>query len=98
MQNLKQRDLDVATYTEEFHKYTLCCGYMEEEKAKVARYLNGLRFKIQDEISLLTLETVEKCFQVALRAKEKLKRKGEQQSRGRGGRNFRGGDSFEDRN
>jgi hypothetical protein len=30
-------------------------GYIEETPEKVARYINGLRFDIQDEINLLSL-------------------------------------------
>lgn len=68
MQNLKQKDMDVVAYTEEFHKLNLRFGHVENEMEKVARYLNGLRFNIQYEISLLVPKTIDECFKVALRA------------------------------
>jgi hypothetical protein len=38
-------------------------------------YINGLRYEIQDEISLLTIKIVEDAYQASLKAKEKLARK-----------------------
>jgi hypothetical protein len=49
----------------------------------VARYLNGLRYDIQDEISMVTIRTVEDAYQMALKAEEKLSRKQGQRGRGR---------------
>jgi len=69
--------MDVSTYTEEFHKLSLRCGHATDEKGRVARYINGLQYSIQDEITILTRETMDKCFQVALRVEEKHKRKGD---------------------
>ena len=43
---------------------------------------------IQDEISILRPNMMNKCFQLNLRKEEKLKRKSEQNNRGRGGRNL----------
>lgn len=45
-QNLRQNELNVSSYTEEFQK--LCPGskIQEDENVKVARYLNGLRWNI----------------------------------------------------
>ena len=63
-------------YMEEFHKLTLREKKQEEELERVARYLNGLRMSILEEISLLALDTLGKCFQLALKVKEKLKRQG----------------------
>lgn len=43
LQNLKQRDLIVSAYTEEFNKLSLRERRQEEEIERVERYLNGLR-------------------------------------------------------
>ena len=94
LQNLKQRELDVSSYTEEFHKLSLRAKKHENEVEKLARYMNGLRTNIQDEISILTPDSVHKCFQLALRAEEKFKRRHEQQQKQRGGRSFRGRGTF----
>lgn len=48
LQNLRQRELDVNSYTKEFPKLSLRSKKHEEEVEKVARYLNGLRKNIQD--------------------------------------------------
>ena len=48
------------------------------------RYINGLIFEIQDEISLFNLKTIEYAYQEALRVEEKILRKQNQKNRGRG--------------
>ena len=63
MQNLKQRDLDaVSTYTKKFQRPGLNAKHHEDEAKKVASYLNGLKYRFQDEISILAPDTVNKCF------------------------------------
>ena len=92
--NLEQREMDVMTYTEKLHTLSIRGG-VEDEDEKVARYMSGLRYTIQDEIRLNVPRTLGECFQLAVRTKEKLKRKNERHSnssggggtmRGRGGR------------
>ena len=91
-QSLKQKDLDVAAYTEEFHKLCLRSRVQEEEAVKVARYTGGLRANIQEEISLWAPTTVHKCFQLALKVEERNKKRQESNSnRGRGRGFHRGG-------
>lgn len=94
LMSLKQREMDVSAYTEEFNKLTLRARKQEEEVEKVARYLNGLRQNIQDEINMLTPEIIHKCFQLSLREEDKIKRKSEFNQRGRGGKGFRGRGTF----
>lgn len=67
---------------------------MEEYADKVARYLNGLKYSLQDELCLTSLGIVEECYQLAIKEEEKLKRRQEKQSRGRGRKNFRGRGTF----
>ena len=50
-------------------------GEAQDTDENVARYMNGLRMDIQDEISLLSPKTVEEAYQIALKAEEKLIRK-----------------------
>jgi hypothetical protein len=50
-------------------------GHRESNDEKVARYMNGLRYYIQDEMSLVTIRTVEDAYQMALKAEEKLRQK-----------------------
>ena len=75
LQNLKQKFMDVKDYTEEFQKLTIHSRHRELSKEKVARYINGLRFNIQDEVGMLKISSIEDAYQYALSAKEKLKRK-----------------------
>ena len=99
LQNLRQRDLDVSTYTQEFHNLTPRAKMYETDKKKLGRYVNGLKYSIQDELTLITLGLVHQCFNMALKIEEKHKRKGETSSRGRGNNNrgrgrFNGRGSF----
>ena len=63
---------------------------MDDDVENIARYLNGLRYGIQDEISSMKLESVEEAYQYALKSEEILTKKHEQRQRGRGGRFQRG--------
>ena len=82
MQNLRQRLLTVKEYTKEFYKVGISSGQIQEIEEKVARYINGLRMEIQDEISMLSLKTVDEAYQMTLKDEEKLLRK--QSARGKG--------------
>ena len=75
-------------------------GHVEDGIERVPRCINGLRYDIQDEISILNLKIVEDEYQVALKVEEKFLRKQNQRNRGknmvrgigfpnRGGRNFK---------
>ena len=64
----------------------------ETEKKNFARYVNGLKYSIQDELTLITFVLVHQCFNMALKIEEKHKRKWETSSRGRG--RFHGRGSF----
>ena len=85
------------TYMEEFHRLTLREKKQEEEPERVARYLNGLRMNIQEEISLLAPATLGKFFQLALKVEKKLKRKGDHKQGGRSGPNDRVRGNFNNR-
>ena len=63
-------------------------GHIEDSPNKVSRYANILRFDIQDELSLLSLRSIEEAYQVALKDEENLMRKKIQKAkvRGSGGR------------
>jgi hypothetical protein len=84
MQNMKKRGLIVKEYTEEFYKLNIRAGHRERDEDKVVRYINGLRYDIQNKISMVTVRTVEDAYQMTLKAEEKLARKQNQQNRGKG--------------
>jgi hypothetical protein len=83
MQNLRQKGLTVKEYTEEFYRINIRAGHRESDDEKVTRYMNGLRYYIQYEMSMKTIRNVEDSYQVSLKAKEKLARKQSQRDRGR---------------
>ena len=62
MQNLRQRSLIVREYTYEFYMVNLRVGYNADTSEKTARCINGLRKKIQDEISMLYPSTMEGAY------------------------------------
>ena len=82
-------------YTEEFYKINLRVGYIEDTTKKVARYLNGLKFDIQDELSLVSPTSVDESYQYALKAEERIQRRysnrGKYGARGREGQSGRKG-------
>jgi hypothetical protein len=88
--------MTVKEYTEEFYKINIRAGHRESDDEKVARYMNGLRYDIQDEMSMMSPCNVEDAYQMALKAEEKLSRK--QGQRGRGRSQARGKTIAQDRN
>jgi hypothetical protein len=83
MQNLRQKLMTVKEYTEEFYRLNIRAGHRESDDEKVSRYPNGLRYDIQDELSMVTIRMVEDAYQMALKVEEKLSRKQGQRGRGR---------------
>jgi hypothetical protein len=47
--------MKVKEYTKEFYRLNIRVGHQERDDEKVARYLNGLRYEIQDELSMVTI-------------------------------------------
>jgi hypothetical protein len=83
MQNLRQKMMTVKEYTEEFYRLNIGVGHRESNDEKVARYMNGLRYEIQDEMSMVTIRTVEDAYHMALKVEEKLSQKKGQRGRAR---------------
>ena len=90
MQNLKQKDMTMKEYTEEFYRLDIRSRHVDDDVEKIARYINWLRSVIQDKISFVKLESVEEAYQYALKVEEILTKKHEQRQKGRGGRFQRG--------
>jgi hypothetical protein len=83
MQNPRQNLMTVKEYTEEFYKLNIKAGHRKSDDEKFARYMNGLRYDIQDEMSMTTIRMVEDAYQMVLKVEEKLSRKPAQRGRGR---------------
>jgi uncharacterized protein YjbK len=75
MQNLRQKLMTMKEYTQEFYKMNIRACHRESDDEKVARYLNGLRYEIHNEMSMVTIRTVEDAYQMALKVEEKLSQK-----------------------
>ena len=75
MQNLKHKTMTVREYTEEFYKINLRAGYIKVTVEKVAKYLNGLRYDIQDELSLVNPTRIDEAYKYALRVEERIQRR-----------------------
>jgi hypothetical protein len=75
LQNLKQKVMTVKEYTKEFYRLTIRAGHIEENVEKVARYINGLSYDIQDEIIIFFLKKVEDSYQATLKAEKLAKKK-----------------------
>ena len=88
MQGLKQVRIFFQEYTKEFYQVLIRTGHAEADKKKVARYLNGLRPSIQDELSLVRMNSIEETYQFSLRVEEKLSKRFDNKNSGRvhGGR------------
>ena len=77
MKNLRKRDMIMKEYIEEFYRLDIKSRDVDDDIEKIARYLNGLRSRIQDEISFVKLEIVEEAYQYSLKAEEILTKKHE---------------------
>ena len=82
--------MTIKEYIKELNRLDIRSGHVDDDVEKIARYINGLRSGIQDEISFVKLESVEEAYQYALKVEEILAKKHEQRQRGRGGRFQRG--------
>ena len=69
MQNLRQKLMLVKEYTEEFYKLNIRAGHRESDDEKVAMYMNGLRYDIQDDMSMMIIRNVEDAYHMDLNAK-----------------------------
>lgn len=89
-------------YTNEFYMLSICIEHQQTDEQMAARYVNGLKFSIQDELSMHRLNNMEETYQLALKAEEKQNRQYHQRNRGgrrgtstpfRGGLNYGRGES-----
>jgi hypothetical protein len=55
MQNLRQKMMSLKEYTEEFYRINIREGHRESDDEKFSRYMNGLRYDIQDEMRMMTI-------------------------------------------
>jgi hypothetical protein len=75
LQNLRQKSLSMKEYTKEFYRMNITVGQKENDDEKIAKYINGLRCEIKDNINMMPIGTVEDAYHVALKVEEKLARR-----------------------
>ena len=83
---MRKKDTHVRECTEEFFRLSLRSGIKELEYQCVARYMNGLKYLIQDEMGTHYFRTVYEAYQISLKVEEKVDRKTQKKLRGRGPR------------
>jgi hypothetical protein len=54
--------MKVKEYTEEFYRMNIRAGHRESDDEKFARYMNGMRYDIQDEMSMVKIINVEDAY------------------------------------
>jgi hypothetical protein len=47
--------MSVKEYTEELYRLNIRAGHSKSDDEKVSRYMNGLRYDIQYEMSMVTI-------------------------------------------
>jgi hypothetical protein len=83
VKNLRQKETFVREYTEEFFKISLRSGIKEPKYQRVERYMNGLKYQIQDEMSTHYFHNVDEAYQVALKVEENIDRRLRQKFQGK---------------
>ena len=83
---MKEKDMILKDYTEEFYRLDITSRHVDDEIEKVATNLNGLRSRIQDEMIFVKVDSVEEACQYDLKAEEILAKRYKQRQKGRGGR------------
>lgn len=58
-------------HTNDFYKISMCIEHQEDDDQMVARYINGLKFTIQDELIMHHVNSMEEAYQLTLKAEEK---------------------------
>ena len=70
-QILKQNLSTMEELTNEFYQLSIHVDNQETYEKLVARYVNCLKFSIQDELSMHRVHSMEEAYQLALKAEEK---------------------------
>jgi hypothetical protein len=62
MQNPRQKEMTVKEYIEDFYRLNIRTGQRERYEEKFSKSINGLRYEIQDELSMMSVRTVEDAY------------------------------------
>jgi uncharacterized membrane protein YgcG len=83
LQNLRQKGMKFKEYIEDFYRMNIRTRKREKDEENIARYINGLRYEIQDELNMMSIKTMEDAYQFSLKTEKKLARKQSQRGRGK---------------
>ena len=84
LQGFKQAGKSVQEYTEDLYWVLIRTGHVEANMKKVTYYLNGLRSRIQDELSLVWKNYIDEVYKFSSKIEEKLRKFFDKKSSGRG--------------
>ena len=72
---MKQNLSTMEELTNEFYQLSIHLDHQEIDEQLAARYVNYLKFYIQDELSMHRVRNAEEEYQLALKVEEKKKSK-----------------------
>ena len=64
---MRERGMTLKEYTEEFYRMNIRVGQKDREEDKFFRYINDVRYEIQDEINMMKVRTVEDAYHIGLK-------------------------------
>jgi hypothetical protein len=67
--------MTMKEYTKEFYILNIRDSQRERDEETVSRYINDMRYEIQDDINMMIVRTVADVYQIALEAEENLARR-----------------------
>jgi hypothetical protein len=67
--------MTVKEYIEEFYRFKIITGQRERDDENFSRYMNGMRYGIHDDLSMMSINTVEDAYEFSLKVEENLDRK-----------------------
>jgi hypothetical protein len=79
---LKKSLSTVEELTNDFYHVSIQVDHQENDEQLDARYVNYLKFSIQDELSMHRVCSMEEAYQLSLKAKENLNQQFSQRNRG----------------
>jgi hypothetical protein len=68
--------------TDEFYQLSIHVDHQETDEKLAARYVNCLKYSIQDELSMHKVHNMEEAYQLSLKAEEKINQQFSQRNRG----------------
>ena len=81
-QNLMQYLSSIQEYKNDFYKLSMRIEHPKDDEQVAARYMNGLKFSFQDELSMNHVNNMKEAYQISLKDKQQKNRQYNQRNRG----------------